>query len=144
MKNLTVYPSRVWTFAISVSSFLMLFCSWLIGPFFIEDFEVHLVNPFLHGLSLLIPLLPIYFLFIIIAHSIISRNQSKKLIKIDLSFLAFFTSFIIGWINHYIIGLSYFSGITFFISMLIGVWYFKIDHHKVIKTYDEFLLDENI
>lgn len=144
MRQPTFYPSRIWTFAIWVSSFLMAFYNWLIGPFYFEDFHNQLVNPILHGLSLYLPLLPFYFLFIIIAHYLLKQKTDKKLIKIELSFLGFIFSIIIGWIHYYVFGLSLFSGITFFISLLIGIWFYKIDHHKVTQTYNEELLDEKI
>lgn len=139
----TLYPSRVWTFAIWVSSFLMLVFSWGFAPIYL-GFEIGFLTILFHWLSFYFPLFPFYFLFIFLSHSIIKRNQNKTQIKLELSFLGLVFSIITGWINYEFFQLSYFSGIAFFISLGIGIWIYKIDHHKIIETFKDDILDENL
>lgn len=150
MKTTTFFPSKVWNFALYISSLLILFFKSIEFAIFGERVSEGIIMGILQSVShFLIGCtfgLICYFFFAKIGNELIEKGNTNFEKKLFLNIYGFMLCFFLWGIN--LIFFSFFQNINFFailffISMTFAIWYYEIKIEIVSEEAVEGILDDN-
>lgn len=150
MRTTTFFPSKVWNFALYISSLLILLFKSIEEAISVERISEGIIYGILQSISHFIIGctfgLLCYFFFAKIGNELIEKGTTNFEKKLFLNIYGFMLSFFLWGINliffNFFQNINFFS-IPFFISMTFAIWYYEIKMEIVSEESVEGILDDN-